>query len=102
MQQAQQQNADIEVESFQYPGPKPFSKETAVVMIADGVEAASKSLKEPTAEKIIAFVDKIVQRLMDEKQFLEANITLREIETVKKVLSEKLISSYHLRVAYPE
>ena len=71
-------------------------------MIADGVEAASKSLKEPTAEKIIAFVDKIVQRLMDEKQFLEANITLREIETVKKVLSEKLISSYHLRVAYPE
>jgi putative nucleotidyltransferase with HDIG domain len=102
LQQAQQQNADIEVESFQYPGPKPFSKETAVVMIADGVEAASKSLKEPTAEKIIAFVDKIVQRLMDEKQFLEANITLREIETVKKVLSEKLISSYHLRVAYPE
>ena len=47
-------------------------------------------------------MDKIVQRLMDEKQFLEANITLREIETVKKVLVEKLISSYHLRVAYPE
>ena len=71
-------------------------------MISDGVEAASKSLKEPTAEKIIVFVDKIVQRLMDEKQFLEANITLREIETIKKVLVEKLISSYHLRVAYPE
>ena len=71
-------------------------------MISDGVEAASKSLKEPTAEKIFTFVDKIVQRLMDEKQFIEANITLREIETIKRVLSEKLISSYHLRVSYPE
>ena len=102
LQQAQQQNPDVNPERFQYPGPKPFSKETAIVMIADGVEAASKSLKEPTAEKIISFVDKIVQRLMDEKQFVEANITLREIETIKKVLAEKLISSYHLRVAYPD
>ena len=101
-QQAKQNNDEVDIEEFQYPGPKPFSKETAIVMISDGVEAASKSLKEPTAEKIIAFVDKIVQRLMDEKQFLEANITLREIETIKKVLVEKLISSYHLRVAYPE
>ena len=101
-QQAKQNNVEVDIEEFQYPGPKPFSKETAIVMISDGVEAASKSLKEPTAENIIAFVDKIVQRLMDEKQFLEANITLREIETIKKVLVEKLISSYHLRVAYPE
>ena len=102
LQQAQQENPDVNPALFQYPGPKPFSKETAIVMIADGVEAASKSFKEPTAEKIIAFVDKIVQRLMDEKQFVEANITLREIETIKKVLAEKLISSYHLRVAYPD
>jgi putative nucleotidyltransferase with HDIG domain len=101
-QQAKQIDAAVEKVHFQYPGPKPFSKETAIVMLSDGVEAASKSLKEPTAEKIISFVDKIVQRLMDEKQFLEANITLREIETIKKVLAEKLISSYHLRVSYPE
>ena len=101
-QQAKQNNIEVDIEQFQYPGPKPFSKETAIVMISDGVEAASKSLKEPTADKIISFVDKIVQRLMDEKQFMEANITLREIETIKKVLVDKLISSYHLRVAYPE
>ena len=101
LQQAQQEDSDVLVDQFQYPGPKPFSKETAIVMISDGVEAASKSLKEPTAASIMAFVDKIVQRLMDEKQFIEANITLREIETVKKVLTEKLISTYHLRVAYP-
>ena len=101
-QQAKQNNVEVDIEQFQYPGPKPFSKETAIVMISDGVEAASKSLKEPTADKIISFVDKIVQRLMDEKQFMEANVTLREIETIKKVLVDKLISSYHLRVAYPE
>ena len=101
-QQAKQNNVEVDIEQFQYPGPKPFSKETAIVMISDGVEAASKSLKEPTADKIISFVDKIIQRLMDEKQFMEANITLREIETIKKVLVDKLISSYHLRVAYPE
>ena len=100
--QAKQNNVEVNIEQFRYPGPKPFSKETAIVMISDGVEAASKSLKEPTADKIISFVDKIVQRLMDEKQFMEANITLREIETIKKVLVEKLISSYHLRIAYPE
>ena len=101
-QQAEQNNVEVDIEQFQYPGPKPFSKETAIVMISDGVEAASKSLKEPTADEIISFVDKIVQRLMDEKQFMEADITLREIETIKKVLVDKLISSYHLRVAYPE
>ena len=101
-QQAKQNNVEVDIEQFQYPGPKPFSKETAIVMISDGVEAASKSLKEPTADEIISFVDKIVQRLMDEKQFMEADITLREIETIKKVLVDKLISSYHLRVAYPE
>ena len=101
-QQAKQNNVEVDIEQFQYPGPKPFSKETAIVMISDGVEAASKSLKEPTADKIISFVDKIIQRLMDEKQFMEANITLREIETIKKVLVDKLISSYHLRVAYHE
>tara|TARA_Y200000002_G_scaffold113070_1_gene92608 strand:+ start:9560 stop:11575 length:2016 start_codon:yes stop_codon:yes gene_type:complete len=101
-QQAKQDNDEVDIEQFKYPGPKPFSKETAIVMISDGVEAASKSLKEPTAEKIIAFVDKVVQRLMDEKQFLAADITLSEIETIKKVLVEKLISSYHLRVSYPE
>lgn len=102
LEQARQDNPQVNIQNFQYPGPRPFSKETAIVMIADGVEAASKSLKEPTAEKITAFVEKIVQRLMDERQFLEASITLRELETVKKILTRKLISSYHLRVSYPE
>lgn len=85
-----------------YPGPRPFSKETAILMMSDAVEAASKSLKEPTIDKIQNFVESIVDKQVEEKQFNDCNITLAEIEIVKKVLSKKLINIYHLRVTYPE
>jgi putative nucleotidyltransferase with HDIG domain len=87
---------------YSYLGPRPFSKETAILMMSDAVEAASKSLKEPTIDKIQNFVESIVNKQVEEKQFNDCNITLAEIETVKKVLSKKLINVYHLRVAYPE
>ena len=87
---------------YSYPGPRPFSKETAILMMSDAVEAASKSLKEPSIDKIQNFVESIVDKQVEEKQFNDCNITLAEIETVKKVLSKKLINVYHLRVAYPE
>ena len=93
---------NIDIQDFSYKGPKPFSKETAIVMMADGVEAASKSLKEPTFETLSAFVVKIIDQQMEEKQFINANITLAEIETVKKVLLNKLVNVYHLRIEYPE
>ena len=99
---AQELGEDIDEKDFRYPGPKPFSKETAILMMADAVEAASKSLKEPTVDKIQQFVDAIINKQIDEKQFNDCNITLSEIETVKKVLSKKLINIYHLRVEYPE
>lgn len=89
-------------EDFSYPGPKPFSKETAILMMADSVEAASKSLKEPTIELLKNFVNKIVNQQLEEKQFMNSNITLAEIETVKKVFIDKLINIYHLRIEYPE
>ncbi|MEM7186411.1 MAG: HDIG domain-containing metalloprotein [Bacteroidota bacterium] len=89
-------------EDFRYPGPKPFSKETAILMMADSVEAASKSLKEPTASKIDEFVESIVNRQMEQGQFVNANITFKEIEIIKKVLKKKLKNIYHLRVEYPE
>jgi putative nucleotidyltransferase with HDIG domain len=95
-------NGDVKKEDFQYPGPKPFSKETAILMMADSVEAASKSLKEPTATKIDSFVENIVNSQMENGQFINANITFKEIETIKKVLKKKLKNSYHLRVEYPE
>lgn len=89
-------------EDFQYPGPIPFSKETAILMMADSVEAASKSLKEPTSTKIDAFVEKIVEGQLENQQFLNADITLKEIQSIKKVLKKKLNNIYHLRVEYPE
>ncbi len=99
---AQETEQSINEKDFQYPGPKPFSKETAILMMSDSVEAASKSLREPTVDKIEQFVNTIIDKQIDEKQFNDCNITLSEIETVKKVLSKKLINVYHLRVEYPE
>jgi hypothetical protein len=87
---------------FAYPGPKPFSKETAILMMCDSVEAASKSLKEPTSSKIDAFVENIINKQMSDEQFLNANITFKEIQAIKKVLKHKLANIYHLRIEYPE
>lgn len=92
----------VEEEFFQYKGPKPFSKETAIVMMVDAVEAASKSLKEPTVDQLEYFVHKIIDQQQADKQLFNANITLAEIETVKKIVVKKLVNVYQLRVAYPE
>jgi putative nucleotidyltransferase with HDIG domain len=90
------------IEDFQYTGPRPFSKETAILMMADAVEAASKSLKSPNIEQLEHFIEKIVTSKMNALQFNNSNITLSEIETVKKVLLQKLINVYQLRIEYPE
>ena len=87
---------------YRYPGPKPFSRETAILMMADSVEAASKSLKDPTSNKINSFVENIIDLQMEQGQFANANITFKEIGQIKKVLKKKLTNMYHLRVAYPE
>ena len=92
----------LNIEDFRYPGPIPFSRETAIVMMADSVEAASKSLTNPTFPILDDFVDKIIAGQMEANQFLNANITFKEIEAVKKILKQKLTNIYHLRVEYPE
>ena len=99
-----QQELDDNVDevNFRYSGPTPFSKETAILMMADSVEAASKSLKSPTYTMIDEFVEKIIKGQIAANQFLNANITFKEIEAVKKVLKQKLTNIYHLRVEYPE
>ena len=71
-------------------------------MMADSIEAASKILKSPTYTLIDTFVEKIVKGQLKANQFLNADITLKEIETVKKVLKKKLTNIYHLRVEYPD
>ncbi|WP_232304824.1 HD family phosphohydrolase [Maribacter thermophilus] len=93
---------EVNEEDFRYPGPLPFSKETAILMMADSVEAASKSLKDPTFSIIDAFVDKIISGQMKANQFINADITFKEIEIIKKIFKQKLTNIYHLRVEYPE
>ena len=93
---------EIKLEDFSYKGPKPFSKETAILMMADAVEAASKSLKSPNIDQLQEFVDKIIDGKMEEEQFNSSDITFAEIETVKMVLFKKLINVYQLRIEYPE
>jgi putative nucleotidyltransferase with HDIG domain len=95
-------NPQTDVEEFQYPGPRPFSKETAILMMADAVEAASKSLKTPNINELEDFIYNIIDGKMKTFQFNDSNITLSEIETVKKVLFKKLINVYQLRIEYPK
>lgn len=101
-------NKDLKLEikpdekDYMYGGPKPFSKETAIVMMCDGVEAASKSLKNPDFVKINEFVNLIISKQINSDQFINANITFKEIEVIKKVLINKLINIFHIRIEYPQ
>jgi putative nucleotidyltransferase with HDIG domain len=93
---------DTNQDDFRYPGTQPYSKETAILMMCDSVEAASKSLKEPTSTKIDKLVETIIDKQMEDGQFLNANITFKEIQSIKKVLKTKLVNIFHLRIEYPE
>ncbi|MDH3322230.1 MAG: HDIG domain-containing protein [Flavobacteriaceae bacterium] len=92
----------VNVKNFSYPGPIPFSKETAILMMCDACEAASKSIKDPTALLIDDLVEKIINGQMNKGQFMNADITFKEIQTIKKVIKKKLNNIYHLRIEYPE
>lgn len=95
-------NPRANADEFRYPGPIPFSKETAILMMCDSVEAASRSLKEPTGKLIDNFVEKVINKQMEEGQFLNSDITFMEIQLIKKVLKRKLKNIFHLRVEYPD
>jgi putative nucleotidyltransferase with HDIG domain len=87
---------------FSYPGPNPYSKETAVLMMADAVEAASRSLKEYTEESIGELVNKIIDTQIQEGYFKDCPISWQEINKVKDTFKEKLRTMYHTRISYPE
>lgn len=89
-------------ELFTYPGPNPFTKEQAVLMMADSVEAASRSLPEYTEESISNLVEKIIDSQIEDGYFKECPITFKDIATVKSVFKEKLKTIYHTRISYPE
>ena len=87
---------------FMYPGPNPFSKETAIVMMADSVEAASRSLKEHTEEGIKQLVNKIIDGQITDGLLRNTPLTFRDVESVKQVFIEKLKIMYHTRISYPD
>ncbi len=91
----------VDESKFHYPGPIPFSKETAVLMMADSVEAASRSLKKYDAETIDALVEKIIGSQIEQQQFINSDITFKDITTLKKMFKKKLMNIYHVRVEYP-
>ena len=92
---------EVDVKRFMYPGPKPFSKETAVLMMADSVEAASRSLKDITEKSLEKLVDAIIDSQLMEDQFGNADITFKDITTIKEVFKRRLRNIYHVRISYP-
>ena len=93
---------DVDISAFQYPGPNPFTKEQAILMMADSIEAASRSLPEYTEESISNLVEKIIDSQVQDGYFKECPITFKDIALVKGVFKEKLKTMYHTRISYPE
>ena len=92
---------ELDKEHFSYPGPKPFTKEMAVLMMADSVEAASRSLQEYTEENIENLISSIIDNQIKEGQFNNADITFKDISVIKGIFKKKLMNAYHVRVEYP-
>ena len=93
---------EIDLEKFSYPGPNPSTKEQAILMMADAVEAASRSLSEYTEESIGTLIEKIIDGQVSEGYFKECPITFKDIAMVKALFKEKLKTVYHTRITYPE
>lgn len=93
---------EIDESLFTYPGPNPFSKETGVLMMADSVEAASRSLKEHTEENISELVNRIVDTQLADGLLRNTPLTFRDVELVKSTFIDKLKIMYHTRISYPE
>ncbi len=94
-------DADVDASDFAYPGPKPQTRETAIVMLADGIESATRVLQDPTPERIRATIDAIVQARIEEGQLDQCPLTLRDLERTKDAFARILIGMYHRRIEYP-
>ena len=93
---------DVDKKAFMYPGPNPFTREQAILMMADTIEAASRSLPEYTEESIATMVEKLIEEQVSNGFFKECPITFRDIALAKQVAIERLMSIYHTRIQYPE
>jgi cyclic-di-AMP phosphodiesterase PgpH len=100
--EGKEENQEVAEEGFRYPGPKPNTKETAIVLLADSVEAATRSLKDPTPDKIEETVHKVINNKFIDGQLDECELTLKDIEKISNVFSKILGGIYHSRVNYPQ
>lgn len=98
---AKQIDENVQEEDFRYPGPKPKTKESAIIMLADSIEAAVRSLDEKTPVTIEAMIRKIIAGKMDDGQLSDADLTFKEIETIIKVFTKTLMGIHHVRIKYP-
>jgi len=89
-------------QQFRYPGPLPFSKETTVLMMADSVEASSRALQHPDEKSISDLIEKIIGGQIEQQQFVNCPVTLKDISDIKVIFKKMLMSIYHVRVQYPE
>lgn len=100
----QKENPGVEIDpgKFSYPGPLPQDKETAVLMLTDGIEAATRSLKDKSVEALRKMIDDIVEHKISTNQLINADLTFKEINILKNTLLEKLVNIYHVRIEYPK
>ena len=98
----QQKHGDVKESDFRYPGPKPQSPETAILMICDAVESGVRSIKNPNEERVREFVDKIVQARSADRQFDECDLTLKDLDRIGDVVTKRMLTSLHTRIAYPD
>ena len=99
--EALKNNPDVKEEDFRYPGPKPQTKESAIINIVDSAEAATRAMKEPTLEKVEALVHSIIMNRLEDEQFVECDITMKEIAIVEKMIVTSLNGTFHSRIEYP-
>jgi hypothetical protein len=98
----QQKHGDVREEDFRYPGPKPQSPETAILMICDASESGVRSIKNANAERVREFVDKIIAQRSADRQFDDCNLTLKQLDTIAEVVTQRIVTNLHTRLAYPE
>ena len=97
-----QKHDDVQEENFRYPGPKPQSPETAILMICDAAESGIRSIKNPNDERVREFIDKIIQIRFSDRQFEECDLTLKQLNTISDVVAKRIMTNSHTRIAYPD
>lgn len=102
LRQAQAENPGVDPRDFQYPGPKPSTREAGVIMLADKIEAACRSIKEPTPERVASMIQRIINSVMAEGQFDDCPLTVKELRIMAEVFQKTVLAIHHHRIEYPD